>query len=45
MADLRVSRWNYHTWASHKWKLRNQATPMMNKSKVGDIPVVESSAM
>ncbi|MFX1534560.1 MAG: hypothetical protein ACFFDI_10095 [Promethearchaeota archaeon] len=42
LADPWVKRWNYHTWASHTWQLRNQATPAPSDPRTGNILVGES---
>ncbi|MFX0063808.1 MAG: RNA-guided endonuclease InsQ/TnpB family protein [Candidatus Hermodarchaeota archaeon] len=40
-----IKRWNYHTWDSHKWQLRNRVSLSLRNQRPGNIPLVESSAM
>ncbi|MFX1535930.1 MAG: RNA-guided endonuclease InsQ/TnpB family protein [Promethearchaeota archaeon] len=38
-----IKRWNFHTWGSHKWKLKNCVSPSLRNLRPGNIPLVESS--
>lgn len=40
-----IKRWNFHTWDSHNWKLRNCVSPSLRTQGPGNIPLEESHAI
>ncbi|MFX0065760.1 MAG: zinc ribbon domain-containing protein [Candidatus Hermodarchaeota archaeon] len=35
-----IKRWNFHTWNSHKWKLRNHVSSSLRNQRPDNIPLV-----
>ena len=45
LALPKIKRWNFHTWDSHKWQLRNRVSPSLRNLRPGNRPLVESHVM